>query len=411
MRFIESLKLAGLLSFPPDMEPFELESLNVLIGPNGSGKSNLIEAFELLRALPADFAMAASRAGGVRELIWKGEGGGLFESASIGLTTRRPPGGLLKRPPAMDYLIEFDAAMNPVSGMDRMRIIREIISKSGSTEDGDEPVFYYRNELGEPAIILEQDIDKDTLNEGSQREIDPSDISDNQSVLAQFRDPNKYRQMFWLERNLPRIRIFREWSFGPQSPVRQPQSVNMPEYRLLPDASNLAIIVNQLENQGRWQEFNDLLRRFFPRFERLSTWFIGGTIQLRLHEKGFDTPIPAMRISDGTLRFIAMLAVLLSPVPPPLVCIEEPELGLHPDAVMLMGDVLKEASERMQLVVTTHSHALVSAFDDRANAIVTCERPGASTVLRRLDPDTLADLLETHSLGHLWRQGELGANP
>ena len=138
---------------------------------------------------------------------------------------------------------------------------------------------------------------------------------------------------------------------------------------------------------------------------------MGGSVQLLLHETGFDTPIPAARMSDGTLRFIAMLAVLLSPEPPPLVCIEEPELGLHPDAVMLMGDVLKEASERMQLIVTTHSNALVSAFDDRANAIVTCERPGAGTVLRRLDPDALADLLETHSLGHLWRQGELGANP
>ena len=143
----------------------------------------------------------------------------------------------------------------------------------------------------------------------------------------------------------------------------------------------------------------------------MTTRTSGGAIQFYLHEHGFDTPIPATRISDGTLRFVAMLAVLLSPEPPPLVCIEEPELGLHPDAVMLMGDVLKEASERMQLVVTTHSSALVSAFDDRANAIVTCERPGAGTILRRLDPDALADLLETNSLGNLWRQGELGANP
>ena len=72
MRFIESLKLAGLLSFPPDMEPFELESLNVIIGPNGSGKSNFIEAFELLRALPADFATAFRKGGGVEEWLWKG---------------------------------------------------------------------------------------------------------------------------------------------------------------------------------------------------------------------------------------------------------------------------------------------------------------------------------------------------
>ncbi len=106
-----------------------------------------------------------------------------------------------------------------------------------------------------------------------------------------------------------------------------------------------------------------------------------------------------------------MLAVLLSPEPPPLVCIEEPELGLHPDAVALMAEVLAEASERMQLVVTTHSDTLVSALTNRPSAIVACERPGAGTVLRRLDPERLSDLLEDYTLGHLWRQGELGANP
>ena len=405
MRFIQSLKLAGLLSFPPDMEPFELESLNVLIGPNGSGKSNLIEAFDLLSALPRDFAAAASRAGGVRELMWKGEQEAPFRSAQIKLTTRRPPGGLLEKPPAMDYLIEFDSVM------DRVRIIRESISKSGSAKDDDGPVFYYRKELGEPAIILEQEFDVDASTEGLQREVESSDISDNQSVLAQFRDPKKYRQMLWLERNLSLIQTFREWSFGRNAEFRQPQRTDLPGDRLLPDASNLAVIVNNLDSWGRRREFNDLLKRFFPRVERLSTPVIGGTVQLLLHETGFDTAVPATRISDGTLRFIAMLAVLLSPDPPPLVCIEEPELGLHPDAVMLMGDVLEEASERMQLVVTTHSDALVSELTDRPSAIVACERPGAGTMLRRLDPESVAHWLDEYALGDIWRMGALGANP
>ena len=180
----------------------------------------------------------------------------------------------------------------------------------------------------------------------------------------------------------------------------------------MPDASNLAVIVNNLDSWGRWQEFNDLLKRFFPRFERLSTPVIGGTVQLLLHETGFDTPIPAARMSDGTLRFIAMLAVLLSPEPPPLVCIEEPELGLHPDAVALMAEVLVQASERMQLVVTTHSDALVSALTSRPSAIIACERPGDGTILRRLDPERLAHWLkDDYGLGDLWRMGALGANP
>ena len=156
---------------------------------------------------------------------------------------------------------------------------------------------------------------------------------------------------------------------------------------------------------------NELMRQFFPRFERMSTKVSGGTVQFYLHESGFTTPIPATRLSDGTIRFVALLATLLSPSPPPLVCIEEPELGLHPDAVALLADLLVEASERMQLVVTTHSDALVSALTSHPDAIVACERIGPGTVLRRLEPDKLAEWLDEYRLGDLWRMGELGANP
>ena len=121
------------------------------------------------------------------------------------------------------------------------------------------------------------------------------------------------------------------------------------------------------------------MKKFFPRFERLTTRVSGGTVQLFLHEPGFSAPIPATRLSDGTIRFIALLATLLVPNPPPLVCIEEPELGLHPDAVALLGDLLIESSKRMQTIVTTHSDALVSAFTNNPDAVVACERLGAGT--------------------------------
>jgi predicted ATPase len=118
-----------------------------------------------------------------------------------------------------------------------------------------------------------------------------------------------------------------------------------------------------------------------------------------------------MRLSDGTLRFIALLATLLAPSLPPLVCIEEPELGLHPDVMTLIADLLVEASDRTQLIVTTHSDALVSVLTERPEAVIACERPGAGTTLRRLDRDRLACWLEKYRLGDLWRMGELGANP
>src|SRR5207244_4994904 len=106
----------------------------------------------------------------------------------------------------------------------------------------------------------------------------------------------------------------------------------------------------------------------------------------------------------------AMLALLLAPEPPPLLCMEEPELGLHPDAVSLLADVLVQASARTQLIVTTHSDALVSALTDQAESVLVCENRGG-TVLRRVESARLAHWLDKYRLGEIWRIGELGRNP
>ena len=106
-----------------------------------------------------------------------------------------------------------------------------------------------------------------------------------------------------------------------------------------------------------------------------------------------------------------MLAVLLDPTPPPLVCIEEPEIGLHPDAIRMIGELLVEASERMQLIVTTHSPALVDALTAKPESVIVCERDfDGFTQLRRLQKADLDEWLERYSLGELWRKGEIGGN-
>jgi predicted ATPase len=246
--------------------------------------------------------------------------------------------------------------------------------------------------------------------ENHQIELNRGSILADQSILSQRRDPDIYPVLTWMGSVYRDIQIFREWSFGRYTPLRQPQPADLPDDMLLPDSRNLALLLNQIEHHGS-RRFNELLKRFFPRFERMSTRVSGGTLQFFLHETGFSTPIPATRLSDGTLRFVALLAILLAPKPPPLVCIEEPELGLHPDVMELLAELFVEASQRMQLIVTTHSDALVSALTGQPDAIVACERIGAGTSLRRLDPDRLKHWLDDYRLGDLWRIGELGANP
>ena len=96
--------------------------------------------------------------------------------------------------------------------------------------------------------------------------------------------------------------------------------------------------------------------------------------------------VSATRLSDGTLKFLCLMAVLARPESRlRLICIEEPETGLHPDALALVGDALREASTRTQLIVTTHSDALVDRFTDEPENVVVCERDfDESTTFRRL---------------------------
>ena len=382
---IQTLRLSGLLSFAPDSAPLDLRALNVLIGPNGSGKTNLIEAIELLAAMPRDLAATIRDGGGAGEWLWKGDRGGPAEIDAV--LNGAPTGGPLR------YRLQFDAVQS------RVEVTDEAIEKLEPSPG--EPRFYYRFQQGNPIINVA----------GGPRHLQRENLRPDQSVLAQRKDPDLYPEVTWVGEQLGAFHTFREWSFGRYVALRQPQPADLPEDRLLPDSRNLALVLNQVEHDRGGERLNDLMRRFYPRFERLSTRISGGTVQFYLHEQGFGAPIPATRLSDGTIRFIALTAALLAHDPPPLLCIEEPELGLHPDALPLLGELLVEASARTQLIVTTHSDALVSALTDHVDAVVACERLGDSTVLRRLNANDLSAWLDDYRLGDLWRMGELGANP
>ncbi len=108
------------------------------------------------------------------------------------------------------------------------------------------------------------------------------------------------------------------------------------------------------------------------------------------------------------MRYLCLLAVLCDPSPPPLICIEEPELGLHPDILPKLADLLIAASERTQLIVTTHSDILVDAMTERPDAVLICEKHDGRTEIKRLDTEELERWLKDYRLGELWTRGALG---
>ena len=134
--------------------------------------------------------------------------------------------------------------------------------------------------------------------------------------------------------------------------------------------------------------------------------FDPSTVQIHFTEGDFS--IPASRLSDGSLRYLFLLAILLDPEPPRFIGIEEPELGLHPDLIPKMADLLVDASTRSQLLVTTHSDILVDALSHRPESVIVCEKHNGQTSMTRLDRSDLTRWLKRYSLGQLWTKGKLG---
>lgn len=393
MTFIQRLALPGLLSFPTDMESIELQPLNVLIGPNGSGKTNFVEAFEILRSLPTDIQNAIKTVGSSDEWAWKGD-----SFASTVLEVDIEQDHLYQTIP-----LRYHLKLETIFGV---HIDAE--SMVDTSKQGTEGAFFYRREFPGNAVIAARE--PDTENKRATRELDGKSIDSNQSILSQVKEVSIYPELWKLARDFSTIAMFREWAFGSRSALRLPQRTDEPTDRLLSDGRNLALVLNDIQHHDD-SVFNAALKRFLPRYERTSTRIHGGNAQLFLHEVGLSEPIPSTRISDGTLRFLAILAMLLIPSPPKLLCIEEPELGMHPDAVALLAELLVEASKRMQLVVTTHSDVMLSALTEQVESVVVCENLGTGTTLKRLDSAWLSNWLEEYRLGDLWRMGELGGNP
>jgi len=234
-------------------------------------------------------------------------------------------------------------------------------------------------------------------------------MPEDQSILSQLRDPRNHPEITYLGREYARIQLYREWAVGGLAAPRAFQPADLPADAVLPDATNLALVLNALDNMPEHgKPVFDELRRFHPRAQRWSFSVMGGMIQVSLYEEGLETPVRATRLSDGTLHYLFLLAILHQPNPPPLVCIEEPELGLHPDIIPRVAELLVEASSRMQLIVTTHSDILVSALSQTPEAIVVCERDEAGTHLQRLEAGPLKEWIERYALGEAWLEGQIG---
>ena len=384
---IRHLTPKNFLSFGPDNDGIDLRALNVFIGPNGSGKSNLIEAISFLRSAPKDMGEVTRKGGGVSEWIWKG---------------------------AQDQRAELSAAFEGSVGQSSLPLVHEVaFGVAGGrfdlleekihdlAEPGGMGCGYYSTAFSDGGPVVAR-----VTHEGEQ-EWETAPAKAGQSILSQLRDPVHFPEITWLADAYERIRIYREWSFGRNTVFRTPQAADMRNGKLEEDCSNLGLFLSRLRKTPKVKA--TIVEHLKQLYEGLTDFDVvaeGGAVQVFFTEGEFS--IPATRLSDGTLRYLCLVAILCDPEPPPLICIEEPELGLHPDILPAVADLLKAASRRTQIIVTTHSDILVDAMTDCPESVVVCEKHEGKTEMTRLSSADLAVWLEKYRLGQLWIKGQLG---
>jgi predicted ATPase len=196
--------------------------------------------------------------------------------------------------------------------------------------------------------------------------------------------------------------------------VKQKHAVN-DNLRLKPDAGNLAAYLRMLrvDHLPDYKRIVDTIKMVAPFFGDF-VYREGDIDQIELEwtQAGRpDTPFKAHMLSDGTLRFICLVTLLLQPVAllPQTILIDEPELGLHPYAIAVLAEIFKQVSEQRQLIVSTQSVELVNELTPE-DIIVVDQDNGAST-FKRFTSEELAGWLEEYHLGELWKRNIIGGRP
>ena len=382
---IRRLKVSGLLSFGPKGIDLPMEPLNVLIGPNGSGKSNLLEVLGLLRAAPRNLAEPIGRRGGIREWLWKGK-----ESPGAGTVE------VIVDSPDGERSLRHTLTVADNGGL---QVIEEGVTDTGVPEsDAD---WYYRLSEGRHAIAV-------WPRRTAGNKVAHSEAKLEESVLSQIHDPHMYPALSLLQERYEQIRLYQNWAFGPLSAPRRDRSAHGTSDFLDDGADNLAIVLSHFPGEAK-RQLVEALHELFDGIVDVSCPVTGDNVSLFLDEDD-GRQIPATLLSDGTLRYLSLLAILLHPFPPPLIALEGPELGLHPDVVAEVAKLLVQASRRTQIVITTHSRILVDALTDHPSSVVVCEKANGESQFERLDGSRLKAWLDRYSIGELWSSGELGGN-
>lgn len=372
--------------------------LAVLIGPNGSGKSNFLDLLCLIaEAAQGQLAEGIATRGGFDNIAYKKDPRDIFVELHF------PPEGVFSEERAP---ITYKVKLKKVGP--NHRVWFEQLSKGPDQYHPSSLYLMHRDRDGCMFRSIKTGQREELGEEGKALE------SESELAIFQVKDQDSYPTPYKL------LRVLQDWVFysdidvGPNAPIRQP-SLLRPTLRLSPNGGNLFSVLYSVQQQHPviWKEIEELLETVYPEFHSITFPAEGGDgkVLLRWWERPYEKEggFSANLLSDGTLKLLCLVAILKSPDPPPLICIDEPELGLHPDWIKVVAELMQAAASRTQLIVATHSPQLVTKL--APDQIVVTEKEGGETRVTRLSEQDLEKWLKEFTLGDLWLAGHFGGRP
>ncbi|RMG27320.1 MAG: hypothetical protein D6730_07435 [Bacteroidetes bacterium] len=402
---IKSIKLTNFFSFRD--EEIELNpAANILIGVNGSGKSNLFKAINLLKVGVEGNAddsalreLIIDKWGGFDNIYCKTEHEGDFRH-SIGIEYRlngavlsRYGNGsmtfredivykivIIKKPATDNYYIS--EKISTASGY----VYLDFINGSGKVRE--------RQESGDiPPIVYD--------------DYNPQELA--LSKISEF-DKDRYLPLVTIKKAIRDIAVYTYFDTTENSKLRKGMSATSAAKKLLPDGGNLPQILNtiKINDKKHFRIIQQKLQDVNEMFKGFDFNFLGsGIFELMLDENHLNSAIHITHVSDGTIRYLCLLAILYNPNRGALVCIDEPEIGLHPDMIYNITRGINEAAVDTTFLVATHSEEVVDGFEIENLRIFEKDEANTSIVKAYKASDFQAWHDELNP-GPMWREGDLG---
>lgn len=381
---LTTVSLAGYKSYGPAVR-VDLDDVNVIIGANGVGKSNFISFFEMLAYIASDgLTDFVGKNGYADALCYFGAREDSVISGDFQFATGQSTDEYATGQSTDEY--SFEVIPTVAGGL---FFSKEKISYfDGHSEK--EYTKEFRNGLQSSALIrMEQKGDNSTI----------------KSILHMLRG----------------LRVFHFNDTGAKAGMRTYGYLFDNAY-LRSDAGNLAAFLYQMKEKSAtnsyYRRIVSMIQLVFPRFAdfELRPLEREGTdpqILLNWREKGSEKIFGPFSLSDGTMRFIALVTLLLQPEDtlPDVIILDEPEIGLHPQAVHVLREIIYQVGSRSQIIIATQSPLFLDGFDVSDVLVADYNEQKKSSVINRLNEQELSDWLKDYSLGELWEKNVLGGNP